>query len=271
MARRGTILLAAALGAAILAGSGAADSPIFSTTVFFHITYRPDCTFTVAIDGGPSMDSTIPGTTTIPPGPYQVSVRTPLPDGTWDTSACTIAEFSLTGPGVSYSATLGSDLGPYSATYNPTFEPASTYTIVDGNHPSQPVVFTTTATGSSSSLLPPVPASTASGSGSTQPGLVGSGIVPYRGSLTATVPRSGPPTLDTHGDPLATLRAGLYDIVVRDASPRGGLFVQKAHKKAVLIAGVSFTGKRTVQVDLTAGRWTFFSSGGKPVPFVVTV
>ena len=48
-----------------------------------------------------------------------------------------------------------------------------------------------------------------------------------RGSLTATVPRSGPPTLDTHGDPLATLRAGLYDIVVRDASPRGGFFVEE--------------------------------------------
>jgi hypothetical protein len=271
MARRLIIVVAAALSAAILAAGSAADSPIFSSTVFFRITYRADCTFTVAIDGGPTMDSTVPGPTTIPPGPYQVSVRTPLPDGTWDPSACTIAEFSLTGPGVSYSATLGSDLGPYSATYNPTFAPASTYTILDGNHPSQPVVFTTTATGSSSSLLPPVPASTASGTGSTQPGLIGSGIVPYRGALTATVRASGSPTLDSHGKPLSTLKAGLYDIVVEDASRHGGFFVQKAHRKPVAIAGVSFTGKRTVRVNLTAGTWTFFSQGGKAASFVVTL
>ena len=103
---------------------------------------------------------------------------------------------------------------------------------------------------------------------------------PKPNALAAPAMASSPPVppatasylaYSTAKDPLATLRAGLYDIVVRDASPRGGLFVQKAHKKAVLIAGVSFTGKRTVQVDLTAGRWTFFSSGGKPVPFVVTV
>ena len=109
-------------------------------------------------------------------------------------------------------------------------------------------MFATAATGSSSSLLPPVPASTAAGTGSTQPGLVGSGIVPYRGSLTATVPVSGPPTLDAHGKPLATLKAGLYEIVVRETSPRGGFFVEKGHTKPLLIAGVGFTGKRTVQV-----------------------
>jgi hypothetical protein len=271
MARRRISVVAAALTAAVVVSASAADLPVFSTTVFFRITYRADCTFSVAIDGGPTMDSTVPAPTTIPPGPYQVSVRTPLPDATWDTSACSLAQFSLTGPGVNDSATLGSDLGPYSATFNPTFAPASTYTILDGNHPSQPVVFTTAATGSSSSLLPPVPASTALPTGSTQPALLGSGIVPYRGALTATVPATGSPTLDSHGKPLATLKAGFYEIVVEDTSPHGGLFVQKGRKKPVLIAGVGFTGKRTVRLDLTAGDWTFFSSGGKATSFVVTV
>jgi hypothetical protein len=184
---------------------------------------------------------------------------------------CTLGQFSLTGPGVNDVATLGSDLGPYSATYNVTFAPASTYTIVDGNHPSQPVVFTTTATGSSSSLLPSTPASTASGTGATQLPLMGSGIVPFRGALKATVPAAGSPTLDSHGKPLATLKAGRYSIVVSDTSPHGGFFVQKAHKKPVTIAGVSFTGKRTVMVNLTVGKWTFYSRSGKTASFVVTV
>ena len=103
--------------------------------MFFRITYHPDCTFTVAIDGGVTMDSATGTGATIPPGPYSISVRTPLPDDTWNPSICTTAKFSLTGPGVSYAAILGNDLGPYGATFNPSFAPASTYTIVDGNQP----------------------------------------------------------------------------------------------------------------------------------------
>jgi hypothetical protein len=37
------------------------------------------------------------------------------------------------------------------------------------------------------------------------------------------------------------------------------------------IAGVAFTGKRTVHVSLTAGKWTFFSKSGKATTFTVTV
>ena len=158
MLRRPFALAAVFACAALFVSSGFADSPIFSTTVFFRITYRPDCSLTVSIDGGPSMDSTgasAPPSATIPPGPYQVSVRTPLPDNTWDTSVCPCGNFSMTGPGIGYGIQFGNDLGPYSATMNMTFQPASTYTIVDATHPGSPITFTTTATGSSSSLLPP--------------------------------------------------------------------------------------------------------------------
>ncbi|HEY4346354.1 MAG TPA: hypothetical protein VGM80_02115 [Gaiellaceae bacterium] len=262
------IVVSAAAGAIAIAG--AADTPVFSSTVFFRITYRSDCTLTVSIDGGPSMDSTVPSSATIPPGPYQVSVRTPLPDATWDPSVCSVGRFSFTGPGVSFGATLGTDLGPYSATFNPTLAAASTYTIADASHPTAPIVFQTAASGSSSSLIPAPPASTAKGTG-TQQELMGSGIVPYRGALIATVPTTGQPSLDTHGKPLATVKAGRYDIVVKDASPHGGFFVQKAHKQPVAIAGVAFTGKRTVRVNLTVGKWSYYAKSGKPIAFVVTV
>jgi hypothetical protein len=265
------VLVALAI-AAVLVASSAADTPIFSSTVFFRITYRADCTLTVAIDGGPSMDSAAPAPVTIPPGPYQVSVRTPLPDSTWDTSVCSIGHFSFTGPDVNLAAVIGNDLGPYSATYNVTLDPASTYTIADAAHPGAPITFSTAATGSSSSLLPAVPASTGgTGKGATQPALMGSAIVPFRGTLTATVPTAGSPTLEAKGKALATLEAGRYDIVVKDASPHGGFFVEKAHKKPMTIAGVAFTGKRTVHVSLTAGKWTFFSKSGKATTFTVTV
>jgi hypothetical protein len=268
--RRGIALLTAVLGAVVLCGGGSADAPLFSSTVFFRITYHPDCTFSVAIDGGVTMDSATGTGATIPPGPYSVSVRTPLPDDTWNPSFCTTAKFSLTGPGVSYTAILGNDLGPYSATFNPSFAPASTYTIVDGNRPSQPVVFTTTATGTSTSLLPPPPASTATGTGSVQAPLMGSGIVPYRGALSATVASSNSATVTVSGKPLASLKAGRYDFVVKDESAHAGLFVQKVTRKPTALTGVAFEGKRTIRVNLTAGKWAFFAKSGRETQFVVT-
>ena len=171
---------------------------------------------------------------------------------------------------MSYAATLGSDLGPYSATFVPTFAPASTYTIVDGNHPSQPVVFTTTATGTSTSLLPTPPASTATGTGSVQAPLMGSGIVPYRGALSATVASSNTATVMVSGKPLASLKAGRYDFVVKDESAHAGLFVQKVTRKPTALTGVAFEGKRTVRVNLTAGKWAFFAKNGRETQFVVT-
>jgi hypothetical protein len=263
-------LLAAVLATVVLAAGSAADTPVFSTTVFFRITYRADCTFTVAIDGGITMDSASGSGATIPPGPYQLSVRTPLPDNVWDRAFCSQAAFSLSGPGASYSGILGTDLGPYGATFNETFAPASTYTMVDASRPSSTVVFSTTATGSSSSLLPPPPASTATGKGTVETGLLGSGIVPYRGSLHAAVATSDKATLMSSGKPLVSLKAGRYDIVVTDDSARGGFFVQKLDRKPRTITGVRFQGKRTVRVNLTAGRWLFFATSARETQFVVT-
>jgi len=174
----------------------------------------------------------------------------------------------MTGPGVSYSSVLGTDLGPYSATFNVTFLPSSTYTLVEATRPNNPVTFTTTATGTSTSLLPPPPPSTATGS-SVQAPLVGSAIVPFRGSLDATVAPSDKVTVMSGKKPLASVKPGRYDIVVEDESASGGFFVQKLDKKARALTGVRFKGRHTVQVTLTAGQWAFFAQPTHETKFVV--
>jgi len=264
-------LLAAVAAAGALAAGSAADSPIFSTTVFFRVTESAQCTISAAIDGGATMQSS-GAVVSIPPGPYQVSIRTPLPDDTFDTSACEYGRFSFTGPGVSFSSTFGvNGLPPYSATINVTLAPSATYTMVDASRPSSPLVFTTTATGSSSSLVPTAPASTAKSTGSIQPSLVGSEAGPALVTLMATVPAAGKPTLESsHGKPLVSLKAGRYAVVVQDASRSKGLMIERAHGKPTTLASAAFTGKRTVRVTLSAGHWTYFSAAGTATPFVVT-
>ncbi|HEY3922457.1 MAG TPA: hypothetical protein VGL76_10125 [Gaiellaceae bacterium] len=264
MSRVQTSLLAAFLAAAVLAAAGAAaTSPPseFSTTVFVAVTYNADCSFSVSVEGGPLLDSTPTGTSTatIPPGPYQVTVRTPLPDNLWNGTTCKQALFSMNGPGVTYSSVLGTDSGPYGATFNETFQPSSTYTLLDASRSNSPVTLTTTATGTSTSLLPPTPPSTAKG-GSVQTPLVGSDIVPFRGSLVAMVTPANKATVMSGKKPVTKVKAGRYKVVVEDDSASGGLSVQKVHGKTRTLTSAKFTGKRTVSVTLSAGEWTFVSA-----------
>ena len=257
------LLGALVLGGALAAGGTAASPiPVFSTTVVIHVTYAPDCTFTMTIDGGITVDNSAAPGVTIPPGPYQIAIRTPLPDADFNPAFCIGPLFSLTGPDVNYSPNIGGGTG---MTANVTFSPSTTYEAVDGNRPSFQKYFTTAATGSSGSLLPPVPADTGSGI-STQPDLVGSGIAPMRGSLRASVSPSGAVTLAAGGKKAAKLEAGRYAIVVEDRSTQRGFFVQKRGKSAVAVAGVRFTGKRTVVVNLTAGTWRFYAQARHATP-----
>jgi hypothetical protein len=266
--RGAAVALAAAalLAVAVVAGS-AADNPVFSTAVVIHVSYAPDCTFTMTIDGGITVDDSTAPDVTVPPGPYQVAIRTPLPDAPFDTTACVGPSFSLTGPGVNDVPNLAA-VNYMGTTQNVTLQPSSTYVAADANHPLLQKLVTTAATGSSSALLPPVPADTASGS-STQPDVVGSGLAPLRGSLRASVTPAGTATLDAGTRPATRLKAGRYSVLVVDRSPKRGFFVQKRDRKALPIAGVRFTGKKTVTMNLTAGTWTFFSQNGHAGSFVV--
>ena len=94
--------------------------------------------------------------------------------------------------------------------------------------------------------------------------------ITFRGTIDATVGRSGGVTLTSDGKAVASLNAGRYALAVVDANAQAGLFVQSLHGRPVTIAATAFTGKKTVELTLQAGRWTFFSNPGSPTHFVVT-
>lgn len=94
---------------------------------------------------------------------------------------------------------------------------------------------------------------------------------PFRGTIHAVTSRSGVTTLSFDAKPPSKLRAGRYTISVSDSSPKAGVFVRKGDTHPLTISGVAFVGKRSVQIDLTAGKWTYSSASsvGAGKTFVV--
>jgi hypothetical protein len=122
------------------------------------------------------------------------------------------------------------------------------------------VYFTTAATGSSTSLLSPATTTTTTKAGSTQTDIVGSGVLPSRGRLAATVPAAGQATLELGGRNVTSLKPGRYEVAVLDASRAAGFWLERPGGKRVTLTGVRFRGHETRSVALTGGRWT--SSAG---------
>ena len=199
--------LASVLAAVLAFGPTVALSSPLATLPTIYVTYTTDCTFTMSADGGIEISSpTAPGVV-IPPGSYQVVVSQgyALSPGA---PRCPPSTYELTGPGVSLSFVVGEG-SPYEQAVA-SFAPSSTFVAVVEDAPLAQLVFTTAATGSSSSLLSPTQAP-AAGTAQTQPGLVGSQISSGRGTLRATVGRSGKATLSAHGRSVVSLAAGVYE------------------------------------------------------------
>jgi len=247
--------LLALLVAAVLTGSARALVPGIPS---IYVTYSPNCTFTMTVDGGTSVTATSPPGPTLPPGQYQIQVLMENPTAGY---SCGTPVFTLTGPGVSSTTTFPQE----SILDNhvlPALRPSSTYVAEDENAPvATHVYFTTAATGSSASLLSPTPSTTTtSKGGSTQTDIVGSSVLPYRGRLAATIPAAGHATLELAGHGVAPLRPGRYDIAVLDASRTAGFWLERPGGTRVSLSGVRFRGHETRGVVLTAGRWA--SSAG---------
>jgi len=228
------------------------------------VDYGTSCTFTLTVDPGTQITATSAPGQTLPPGNYQVLTNMPNPSGGYP---CGQPNFTLTGPGVGVSIPFtGVELHDERMI---VLQPSSTYVAQDTTLPDATRrVFTTSATGSSSSLVAPVP-STASKAGSTQTDVVGSAIAPYRGELAAAVEKSGTPTLAQRGRAVKTLKAGRYAFAVDDTDPHAGFFVQAGGHRALAVAGVRFVGKRTQRITLTAGTWTYFAAKGTATRFTV--
>lgn len=230
-----------------------------------YVDYNQNCTFTMSIDPGTALP---PGATglTVPPGTYQLLTNMPNPSAGF--SPCSKPAFTLTGPGVSALVEFaGVELHDERLL---TLQPSSTYTAQDENAPAATRRgFSTSASGSSSSLVGSG-TSTSSGSGGEVVGdLVGSAILRYRGKLAATVTTRGKVTLRLGGRAVGSLKAGRYDVVVSDEDARAGFSVQHGKHKAVALTTAGFVGKKTKRLALEAGKWAFFSRAGAPVVLTV--
>jgi plastocyanin len=67
-------------------------------------------------------------------------------------------------------------------------------------------------------------------------------------------------TLTKSGKKVKSLTAGTYKIVVKDLSSAHNFVLEKARagKFEKSITSVAFTGKKTVTVKLTQGKWEFY-------------
>jgi hypothetical protein len=247
-----------------------------TTTPTLYVNYTMNCTFSIVNDAGQTVNQ-------IPPGTYQVDVTTPImfklvvPGGPGvdsfqpgDYTGCRgWVQFSLTGPNVNLSTTL--DVGCDSNLILPpqTFKPSSTYVAIDANQPSATrTTFTTAATGT-----PPVPPSTpydaTSGKGDVQQSLLASGSV--LANLNGTVGSNGLASLLNRGKAIKTLPTGKYRFTIIDKDPKAGFSILGPKSTRVsALTGTGFVGRKTVTLNLAAGRWVFYSNVGKQTTFTVT-
>jgi hypothetical protein len=258
-ARRALLVAAAAFVLSALGAQAASPPPLY-------VTYDANSNLSVSVASGAALGSS----SAIPPGPYWVTFDNEF------SSERIVRKWHLVGPGVDVS-TVGADLNCDSSIeqYVAVLQPSSTYTVQDDFHPAlRPVVFRTSATGSSTSGQAGGSAAGKSGSNVTNSDLVGSEVLPYRGSLAAAVSAGRKVSLTRGGRPVSStsLKAGRYTITVVDGSARAGFMLKKvkSSKRPLALTSMAFVGRKSLRVQLGAGRWTFFSGVGvAPRQFVV--
>src|SRR5262249_60642427 len=98
---------------------------------------------------------------------------------------------------------------------------------------------------------------------------LGSALLPFRGTLAGAVTAAGRLTLAYKGKSVSNLPAGRYRVAVDDRSSTNGFLLQKQKHAPVSVTGGMFLGKRSLAVNLTAGRWLVMPSAGKPAYAIV--
>jgi hypothetical protein len=251
-------VLVAVLAVAASAAGGTEAARTSSVAPTLYVLYAMNCTFTIVDDTGKTV-------TAIAPGNYQVDVRTPIAFGTLpknysDMTACRgMAQFQLTGPGVSYVTTLTGGCEADDVATE-TFLPNATYSAQDLNQPSVAHgSFTTLASGTPSSVAAGY-SSTSLGKTSLSTDIVGSGLHATRGMLVAKLSAAGVPTLTRLGKSVTTLAAGRYTFAVTDQDTKGSFSILGPKSRVTTkLTGAGFVGKRSVTVNLTSGRWAYFA------------
>jgi hypothetical protein len=251
------LIFAAVLAAAFLAFAPGASAANLSMVV----TFSASGNITVTLPDGTPVGVTSGSPTVIPAGFYTMDMVGP--------GGCsTLPYFDLRGPGNSILDNM--DQGEESQkTLNATFLPNSTYTWRDDQFPS--VVYTFQTNSTVLGTAPAAPVASQHGEASSSSIIASeTNTVPSRGVLTGTITAAGKLTLSYQGKSVGSLQHGKYTFKVTDRSSSHGFLLQKVSHKAFAISGVTFVGKRTATVNLTAGTWIFTPKLGEKA-YTVTV
>jgi hypothetical protein len=257
-------LLATLVAFGALAGVLDASTEAAATTAITLEYTSGGVLLVLTADGTTIRTSAAPGAV-ISPGPYQVIFNNDVPD-----SRDIQHQFRFQGPGVNLQTDMAAGDNK-TELYDVVLAPSSTYTFADDRQPSLAhVVFSTASSGSTGSSSGGSSAGSSSGTTSNS-SLVGSDIkaVPFRGALAASVAATGKLTFTAGGSRVLNILAGRYKITVTDRTSKGGFTMQQLGKPAITLTGLPFVGKRTVTVDLKAGKWTFYSSPARKISFTV--
>jgi hypothetical protein len=253
MLRRLALIGFTALGALIVGVThGSASTAALPS---LYVTYNPQCHFTMTLDSGAAVGSG----SAIPYGKYQLIVSTPIPFAT-GLGGCEFINFSLTGPGVNYSTQLGEgDETEDFATQTLTL--GSSYTATDNTvAPGTTITFSTSSTPVSASTGPST--SSSGNAPNTKPTTDSptkqTPLVLNRGTLEGIVSASGKLSLTFHGKPVTEITAGRYKVQVVDTSHKDGFTIQQINKLPTTVTGVSFVGKRSATIVLSAGQSLFY-------------
>jgi hypothetical protein len=258
-----------ALASAIAVGLVASGNAGVRTTAnpTLYVMYSMNCTFTITDDSGNTV-------TSIPPGHYQVDVRTPVVFGMYpmtpgqtDFYACRgIPQFQLQGPGVNLFTTMTAGCDS-DRIYPETFQPNATYVAQDLNQPTLTRgTFTTLASGSAA----PVAVTYGGGKGKaeSQSALVGS--LAIAGTLHATVMSNGKLELTNAGKAVSKLAAGRYKFAISDQDPKASFTILgPTYTAPKTLTAAAFKGTHSVVLSLTSGKWTYYASPAKFYSFRV--
>jgi hypothetical protein len=259
------VVLGAGLAGAV--GAGGAHLAVSST---LDAGFDADGNIYLTFADGTKIGNPTPPGTVVPAGTYTIDLNNNSLDDLGNPHS-----FRLSGPGVNLSAG-----GVVQSTWTATFQAASVYTYQDDDNPSSKFYFGTTGSGATSTVptvnttssTPPVTGTTPKATdNSPLAGKSASGpsASTYRGILVATV-RPGKLTLTRNGKPVAEILQGRYRIVVTDTSRTGGFTIQEAGRPGTTVSGVSFVGKRSATIMLSAGQWFFYPTFvGQKTYFIV--
>jgi hypothetical protein len=244
-------LIASVFAAALLAAGSQAG---VSSTIYAYFDVDGNLQFRYA-------DSSNVGAT-IPPGSYTINLNNNGADDLGDDHI-----FHISGPGIDYKAANVDT----QALVPVTFQSGATYRVFDDLNPkiSQTVLATGTSQAAPApSVLPSTPVT-----GSTKPtasGNVGSQAAPpFRGSLDAIVYAGGKLSLTRNAKKVTSLKNGRYTFSVDDESKSAGFTVKSLRGKAVTVTSKTYVGNHDVTITLRAGRWFFYTPGGKQSQFSV--